>query len=275
MRLNYIVLCCIVFVQSVYSQEEKQLSRNRDGFYVGVNFGGHIASDAPSQYYNGAPDKPNKVLYYFNNAYEMEDITKYLPNGYKSIAEYPTMKYDPTLCLGGHLGYNFSQRFSVFGEMNLMTLTAKGNLKLEMDKIAANKVDPVVYKSCPISAVEKRADINIGARSMLGQKGWFLPFLEYGINFNIITIKSHDLRISNDAGDTKIVNMLVFYDYPTLLYLSQGGNGYGFFATVGGLINMPSRVHLHVGVQVAAKTTGLTGVTGMNPHATIFIRCNY
>lgn len=272
MRIYGIVFCCVALLQTAFAQEEKQLSRNRDGFYVGVNFGGHIASDVPSQYYNGAPDKPNKATLILKNDYYITQLTYILQSTY-TIAEYPTMKYDPNVTIGGHLGYNFSSKFSMFGEIYFTALTAKGNLKLKMDRVPTDKREFNTYKDCPIIGKEDRADINIGLRNMLSQQGWFLPFVEYGLNLNILKVKSHSLTVSSDYGSFTGNMLLVdnVYNYQ----LTQGGNGYGFFVTAGGLINMPSRVHLHVGVQVAAKTTGLNGVTGMNPHATIFIRCNY
>lgn len=258
-----------------YAQKDTAKTRNREGFYLGVNFGGYVASDATSQFYNGAPDKPNTAAPILDksNPYYYPTIYNIVKTDYV-VSEYPTMKYDPMVMIGGHVGYNMSKKFSLFAEMNFVSLTAKGNLVLQLDKTPTNKQEFNTFLNCPLIGKEDRADVNIGARSMLGQQGWFLPFIEYGLNFNIIKVKSHTLNIVTDNGS--FVGNLLLSDYINNYSVTQGGNGYGFFVTGGGLINMPSRIHLHVGVQVALKSTNINNFSaGMNLHESFFIRCNY
>lgn len=242
---------------------------SKEGFYFGINVGAFFGNDNDAEYYNADNTKNNSLAKLLALNYSgYDDFYDYLAleviGDDFTIIEQATgnMNYNPSFLIGGHLGYNFSERVGIFAELGYSNLKAEGTFVIQTLAAPIGNEDNTQTGS--ITGKENRLNVDLGLRMNILSNGKVLPYIEGGGNLNFVEVKSHEMTL---AGITR--SLIIYYDpYSTN---EQKGTGLGIWLGAGIQFNLNERYYCQLGGKLMYQQTSLAD-TKLRLNESLFIR---
>ncbi|MBK8806104.1 MAG: outer membrane beta-barrel protein [Bacteroidales bacterium] len=196
-RILILFLLFAVFqtnAQNTDRAKNKDGAKNKEGFFFGVTLGAMFPNNRDAAFYGGDPSKIFTLDRLLTTNYDSYyTVYEYLASEVIfddfTIIEYATqnMKYKPAFAIGGFLGYNFTNRLGFITELNYSNLKASGAFVIERENQLTKQNEQTELGS--IHATESRYNIDIGLHYNLTTNKKLNPYLEMGLNFNVVEVK--------------------------------------------------------------------------------------
>lgn len=242
-KIRLLLLTSLLACELIASAQEADASIR--GFSFGINCGVYFPSKYTAAYYNGDSLNENSINYILKNYVLYNQIFQLL-NAHDTfeIHTFPTnMHYNPAMRVGLFGQYTFDEEWSLSFQANLMKLTARDALVIEVDhKPYLTEQD---YRLFPIIGTERRAYLDIGVKRNFQKTENFGWFLTAGLNIN--STKRLESKFYIDEQEFTLVN-----PYGSGNFIPgqsqqfpdpyQGGIGFGVFAEAGATFNFLGRV---------------------------------
>ncbi|MDR1112721.1 MAG: hypothetical protein LBL18_03030 [Bacteroidales bacterium] len=272
MKSKIITLFFLLSIIYTLSFAQKDTSNLRDkGFDFAIGGGTFFGSKYNAAYYSGKPDNECSLNYIFSNKYWYDEINQKVKDSYAYVSDsvylkdYPgnvTYKVAMLISLGAK--YKFNKNWGLSLSYTFSRLTASTPFLLYFDAPPSNIRYNYVEES--LVAKEDRSMIDLSVSCLFHPHKIFKPFLEMGVQFNYVRVKSFDAYIEGTP-----YNLLDIYNganYVPGVQLTEnkplyGGAGYGFVVAAGLKIVCNKYISLDPVFHLLASSIHLPGYTGV------------
>ena len=258
--LFLILICCFsAFSQSESSsvsqnspkkETEKENDNIKDkGFDIIFAGGCYFGSTYNAQYYNGDYENENNLGFLFNNKYRYDEIYKKIKDFYPKIGDsiryggsLGNMKYRVAVMISLGIRYKFSKNWSIQLVYSFARLTANGQFRLLYDDVPGNQMGSTngMLDNQFIIGKEDRSLFDFSACYHFTTHSIVKPFIEAGVQFNFVRVKSMD-AIFYDKNKEKKFTYSFINDLQNYVpgvqsdgtIVKYGGPGFGFSACAG------------------------------------------
>lgn len=227
------------------SKKEKEKDNIKDkGFDIIFAGGCYFGSKYNAQYYNGDSENENNIDYIFHWYYrEISDkIKEYYPYIGDSIhygGSLGNMRYRVAVMISLGVRYKFTKSWSIQLMYSFARLKANGQFLLLYDGEVPGNYHKQLDKNY-ILGKEDRSLFDLSACYLFSTKSIVKPFIEAGVQFNFVRVKSMD-AVFHDEKKNPILTKSFINDKqdhtPGMqsdgTIVKYGGPGFGFSASVG------------------------------------------
>ncbi len=232
------------------SKGEKENNNIKEkGIDIIVAGGCYFGSKYNAQYYNGDYANENNLAYLFENKYRYDEINTMIKDRYPYISDsiyyggpLGNMRYRPGVMISLGIRYRLTKNWSLQLSYSFSRLKANGQFRLLYNSVPGNQLGGTngILDNQYIIGKENRSLIDLSACYHFTTKSIVKPFIEAGIQFNFVRVKSME-AVFYDANKNKInsfsfINNLQNY-VPGVqsdgTIVKYGGPGFGFSACVG------------------------------------------
>lgn len=227
------------------TKKEKEKDNVKDkGFDIIFAGGCYFGSKYNAQYYNGDSENENNINYIFHWYYrEINDnIKNYYPYIGDSIhygGSLGNMKYRVAVMISLGVRYKFTKNWSIQLMYSFARLKANGQFRLLYDgEIPGNYHKPLDNNY--ILGKEDRSLFDLSACYLFSTKSIVKPFIEAGVQFNFVRVKSMDAVFYDGEKNRKFKFSFINdrQDHTPGMQsdgtiVKYGGPGFGFSASVG------------------------------------------
>lgn len=172
-------------------------------FFIG---GGIYAPDkSTANYYNGAPNNEVNLNLLFNNRYRFDEIALLVMKNYPYVdsmwlGEHPkNMSYKIGMNFGIGVKYKFHKNWGLSLNYSHVQVTASDIFLIMFDQPAGNQRNNYAIES--IVAKEERSFIELNVTHLFHNRSIIRPFLELGVQFNFLKVRSFDAIIEDQPFD--------------------------------------------------------------------------
>ncbi len=251
------IFCIPAFSQSSSSsgtskstKKEKENDNIKDkGFDIIFAGGCYFGSKYNAQYYNGDYKNENNLAFLFENKYHYDEINKMIIDRYPYISDsiyyggpLGNMSYRPAIMIQLGIRYKFSKNWSIQLVYSFARLKANGQFRLLYHAVPGNQQGGTngMLDNQYILGKENRSLIDFSACYHFTTKSIVKPFIEAGIQFNFVRIKSME-AVFYDANKNKLKSYSFINDLQNYVpgvqsdgtIVKYGGPGFGFSACAG------------------------------------------
>lgn len=258
--MKKIILCLVVllsaslctFAQSrnnAKSSEDKKAEQSDNikdkGFDIIFAGGCYFGSKYNAQYYNGDYNNENNLNYLFQWYYRDidEKIKSYYPYISDSIhygGPLGNMKYRVAVMISLGVRYKFTKNWSIQLMYSFARLKASGQFRLLYEAPPGNYHTGMLDNQY-ILGKEDRSLFDLSACYLFTTKTIVKPFIEWGLQFNFVRVKSMDAIFYDEDKKTEIYSQSFINDRQDHTpgvqsdgtIVKYGGPGFGFSASVG------------------------------------------
>lgn len=180
-----------------YDEEEDTTSTK---FFIGVNIGAHFSSDKTALQYSGSPSTTDFGIEYY--LFERQDLTQTFRDYFIhpfDIEEYPIEpRYQTTLEIGIHMGYQLTRDIAIFMDLNSVQLKYEQFITMSIrDPQNANQLEPLTFEKIPLFGKESRFNFNLGTQISYYQQDATNAYLSVFGNFNAVQLEENYFVIDN------------------------------------------------------------------------------
>jgi hypothetical protein len=173
------------------------------GFDFHIGGGIYFADSKTAQYYNGDPSREVNLGLLFDNKYRYDEITQLIINNYPYVdsiwfdpVDLPQkMKYSLGMSLGLGMKYQFHKNWGFMINYSHIRLTASDVFLIRFPQPSGNIRND--YAMEYLKAVEERSFFDIGITHTFHVHPTLRPFLEMGLQFNYIKVRSFEAIIED------------------------------------------------------------------------------
>ncbi len=172
-------------------------------FYVGGGF--YLSDNTNANYYNGAPSNEVNLGLLFNNTYRFNEIAILVRNNYPYVdslwlGDYPTnVKYSLGMNIGLGVKYKFRKNWGISINYSHVKLTASDQFLIKFDQPIGNQRNDYAIET--LLAKEERSFFDISIAHLFHSSPILKPFVEFGIQFNYVKVKSFEAIIEETHFD--------------------------------------------------------------------------
>ena len=214
----------------------------------GVDFivagGIYMGSPKTAAYYSGRPENELNLNYVFGNEYWKKEIIKLITdkNSFISstdttigIRDYPEkVHYQPSMsvCLGA--SYRFDEHWRINIYYTFARLVAKSVFNVKYDNRVPGNLDRPEFLDYLLLGKENRSFFDLTGSYTFQFNKIFKPFLEVGVQFNYVKVKSFDAVIED--REFTLLDMYGGASYVpgmTQYKPNYGGPGFGVTGVIG------------------------------------------
>ena len=248
-----LIFCLPAFSQSRSSSSTSQSSKKEkendnikeQGFDIIFAGGCYFGSKYNAQYYNGDYGNENNLNFLFGNKYRYDEINQLIKDHYSWISDsiyyggsLGNMSYRPAIMIQLGVRYKFSKNWSIQLVYSFARLKANGQFRLLHEEVPGNYHPDLVNNY--ILGKEDRSLIDLSACYHFTTKSIVKPFIEAGIQFNFVRVKSME-AIFYDDNKNKLKSYSFINDLQNYVpgvqsdgtIVKYGGPGFGFSACAG------------------------------------------
>lgn len=259
--MKKIILCLVVllsaslctFAQSrnnAKSSEDKKAEQSDNikdkGFDIIFAGGCYFGSKYNAQYYNGDYENENNLAFLFENKYRYDEINRMIKDHYPYIGDsihyggsLGNMKYRVAVMVSLGVRYKFTKNWSIQLMYSFSRLKANGQFRLLYEAVPGNYHTGMLDNQY-ILGKEDRSLIDLSACYLFSTKSIVKPFIEAGVQFNFVRIKSME-AVFYDDNKNKINSYSFINDGQNYVpgvqsdgtIVKYGGPGFGFSASAG------------------------------------------
>lgn len=267
------------------SQEEKNESIYDKGFEIIFAGGCYFGSKYNAQYYNGDKANENNLGYLFNNKYHYDDINNMIKEHYPYISDsihfggpLGNMKYRVSVMVSLGIRYKFNKNWSIQLVYSFARLKANGQFRLLYEAVPGNYHTGMLDNQY-ILGKENRSLIDFSACYHFTTHSIVKPFLEAGVQFNFIRVKTMD-AIFYDDNKNKLKSYSFINNQQNYVpgvqsdgtIVKYGGPGFGFSASAGIKIAFNKYVSLDPCFYFNAGKFGLEGYKDFSYNFGVLVR---
>ena len=172
-------------------------------FYVGGGF--YLSDNTNANYYNGAPSNEVNLGLLFNNTYRFNEIAILVRNNYPYVdslwlGDYPTnVKYSLGMNIGLGVKYKFRKNWGISINYSHVKLTASDQFLIKFDQPIGNQRNDYAIET--LLAKEERSFFDISIAHLFHSSPILKPFVEFGVQFNYVKVKSVEAIIEETHFD--------------------------------------------------------------------------
>ena len=268
------------------TQEKNDDDNIKDkGFDIIFAGGCYFGSKYNAQYYNGDYNNENGLDYLFENTYRYRDIYTMIKEHYPFISDsihyggpLGNMKYRVAVMIQLGIRYKFTKNWSLQLVYSFSRLKANGQFRILYEAVPGNYHTGMLDNQY-ILGKEDRSLIDLSVCYHFSTKSIVKPFLEAGVQFNFVRVKSMD-AVFYDANKNKLksysfINNLQNY-VPGIQsdgsIVKYGGPGFGFSAAAGLKLAFNKYVSLDPCFYFNAGKFGLEGYKDFSYNFGVLVR---
>lgn len=298
--MKKIILCLLVLLsaslctfaqsrnntQSSGDKKAEQSDNIKDkGFDIIFAGGCYFGSKYNAQYYNGDYVNENNLSYLFDNKYRYDEINLMIKDHYTYIGDsihyggpLGNMKYRVAVMISLGLRYKFTKNWGIQLMYSFTRLKANGQFRLLYEAVPGNYHTGMLDNQY-ILGKEDRSLIDLSACYHFTTKSIVKPFIEAGIQFNFVRIKSME-AVFYDDNKNKLKSYSFINDRQDYVpgvqsdgtIVKYGGPGFGFSASVGIKLAFNKYVSLDPCFYFNAGKFGLEGYKDFSYNFGVLVR---
>jgi hypothetical protein len=232
------------------SSEDKETGKDDNikdkGFDIIFAGGCYFGSKYNAQYYSGDYANENNLDFLFGNKYRYDEINRMIIDHYPYISDsihyggpLGNIKYRVAVMIQLGVRYKFTKNWSVQLVYSFARLKANGQFRLLYEAVPGNYHTGMLDNQY-ILGKEDRSLFDLSACYLFSTKSIVKPFIEAGIQFNFVRVKSME-AVFYDSNKNKLKSYSFINDLQNYVpgvqsdgrIVKYGGPGFGFSATAG------------------------------------------
>ncbi|MBP5649761.1 MAG: hypothetical protein J6X01_01645 [Bacteroidales bacterium] len=298
--MKRIILCLMVFLlvgqcsfaqsrNNTQSSEDKETAKDDNikdkGFDIIFAGGCYFGSKYNAQYYSGDYANENNLDFLFGNKYRYDEINRMIIDHYPYISDsihyggpLGNIKYRVAVMIQLGVRYKFTKNWSVQLVYSFSRLKANGQFRLLYEAVPGNYHTGMLDNQY-ILGKEDRSLFDLSACYLFSTKSIVKPFIEAGIQFNFVRVKSME-AVFYDANKNKLKSYSFINDLQNYVpgvqsdgrIVKYGGPGFGFSATAGIKIAFNKYVSIDPCFYFNAGKFGLEGYKDFSYNFGVLVR---
>lgn len=293
MKKLLIIVLLVVFTFPTFagtatpSRENKKdsLSIKDQGFNFFLGGGCYFASKYNAQYYDGSILNENNLGYLFSNKYYYDEIINLFKNTYPYIGDSVRLggpmgntSYKVAMMINLGVKYRLSENWGIQLSYSFARLISNGQFRVNYSAIPSIS-QPGYIDNQYVVGKEDRSLFDFAATYLFSTKSIVKPFLEAGLQFNFIRVKSMD-AIFYDDNRNKLKSYSILDTHQQYVpgiqsdgtVYKYGGPGFGFSAVAGIKICFNQLISLDPSFYFSASKFGLEGYKDFSYNFGIILR---
>lgn len=220
LSLIFILIGGFHFANAQDKYEEYEEEKDSTRFFFGVNLGAHFPNNNSAIIYTGRPSVTQfGIPWIFNNPFNQQAFNDYFRFPYQ-VSEYPQEPaYKNSVEIGLHAGYEISNLFTVFFEVNSIQLDYEQFFTVAIND-PNNQFQGPVFEQIPIIGEEFRFYFNLGAQFNYFTGETSKAYVSFFGNMNNVYMRRNYIVIDN-------VNYEIIHIDENNPDLRPGGIGFG------------------------------------------------
>lgn len=298
--MKRIILCLMVFLlvgqcsfaqsrNNTQSSEDKETAKDDNikdkGFDIIFAGGCYFGSKYNAQYYSGDYANENNLDFLFGNKYRYDEINRMIIDHYPYISDpihyggpLGNIKYRVAVMIQLGVRYKFTKNWSVQLVYSFARLKANGQFRLLYEAVPGNYHTGMLDNQY-ILGKEDRSLFDLSACYLFSTKSIVKPFIEAGIQFNFVRVKSME-AVFYDSNKNKLKSYSFINDLQNYVpgvqsdgrIVKYGGPGFGFSATAGIKIAFNKYVSIDPCFYFNAGKFGLEGYKDFSYNFGVLVR---
>jgi len=298
--MKRIILCLMVFLlvgqcsfaqsrNNTQSSEDKETAKDDNikdkGFDIIFAGGCYFGSKYNAQYYSGDYANENNLDFLFGNKYRYDEINRMIIDHYPYISDsihyggpLGNIKYRVAVMIQLGVRYKFTKNWSVQLVYSFSRLKANGQFRLLYEAVPGNYHTGMLDNQY-ILGKEDRSLFDLSACYLFSTKSIVKPFIEAGIQFNFVRVKSME-AVFYDSNKNKLKSYSFINDLQNYVpgvqsdgrIVKYGGPGFGFSASAGIKIAFNKYVSIDPCFYFNAGKFGLEGYKDFSYNFGVLVR---
>jgi hypothetical protein len=231
--------CFSSFAQTKGNSKGKTDTWSTLGFDFYIGGGIYMADKSTANYYNGAPENEVNLNLLFDNSYRFDEITLLIQNNYSYVdsiwlGDYPKdMSYKIGSNFGLGVKYKLNKNWGICLNYSTVSLSANDVFMIMFDVVPGNERSTYALEN--ISIKEERSFFDLNVSRLFHVNPVIKPFLEIGLQFNYLKVKSFQAVIEDKTYDllSSVSSVYVPGQQTTTNYRNWAAPGYGASITGG------------------------------------------
>jgi hypothetical protein len=271
------------------SSEDKETAKDDNikdkGFDIIFAGGCYFGSKYNAQYYSGDYANENNLDFLFGNKYRYDEINRMIIDHYPYISDsihyggpLGNIKYRVAVMIQLGVRYKFTKNWSVQLVYSFSRLKANGQFRLLYEAVPGNYHTGMLDNQY-ILGKEDRSLFDLSACYLFSTKSIVKPFIEAGIQFNFVRVKSME-AVFYDSNKNKLKSYSFINDLQNYVpgvqsdgrIVKYGGPGFGFSASAGIKIAFNKYVSIDPCFYFNAGKFGLEGYKDFSYNFGVLVR---